>query len=150
LSVEIFSRAEGIVPQPAPVQHSEQQATLAKFAAAVEEHQEPQLLNRSFTELRVGTRLGSAVCTTEIIVIRTVGGDIASTCGGEPMVAVEKSTTACRAPTGSVENTALLGKRYWDGETGIEILVTKAGLGPLAVDRRHLVVKEAKKLPSSD
>ena len=44
LSVEIFSRAEGIVPQPAEDQGSEQQETLQRFATAVEEHQ--RTLNR--------------------------------------------------------------------------------------------------------
>jgi hypothetical protein len=38
LSVEIFSHSEGIIPSPADGQGVEQQQTLERFAAAVEEH----------------------------------------------------------------------------------------------------------------
>ena len=44
----------------------------------------------------------------------------------------------------------LLGKRYVDDESDIEVLCTKAGDGALAVDGRPLVLKTAKPLPSSD
>lgn len=44
----------------------------------------------------------------------------------------------------------LLGKRYTDVATGIEVLCTKAGTGTLSLDGRPLDLKEAKPLPSSD
>lgn len=44
----------------------------------------------------------------------------------------------------------LLGKRYADPETGLELLCSKAGDGPLTVDDRPLGVKAPKALPSSD
>ena len=43
-----------------------------------------------------------------------------------------------------------IGKRYQDQQTGLELLVTKAGKGSLAVGGRVLSLKEAKPLPSSD
>ena len=44
----------------------------------------------------------------------------------------------------------LLGKRYSDGATGLEVLCTKAGEGSLALNGESLLLKEAKPLPSSD
>lgn len=49
-----------------------------------------------------------------------------------------------------LDGNALLGKRYSDEATGIELLCTKGGPGQLACDGRPLVVKAAKPLPSSD
>ena len=45
------------------------------------------------------------------------------------------------------QHEVLLGKRYADEASGIELLCTKPGPGPLAVDGRPLVVKGAKPLP---
>ena len=44
----------------------------------------------------------------------------------------------------------VVGKRYVDDESGIELLGSKAGAGSLAVDGRALRLKEAKPLPASD
>jgi len=44
----------------------------------------------------------------------------------------------------------LLGKRYADGDTGLELLCTKAGEGSLSLGGTPLALKEAKPLPSSD
>jgi len=43
-----------------------------------------------------------------------------------------------------------LGKRYSDPQSGIEVLVSKAGIGPLSWDGRELVQAQAKQLPASD
>ncbi|MET0954063.1 MAG: hypothetical protein ABWX57_12285 [Aeromicrobium sp.] len=45
---------------------------------------------------------------------------------------------------------SLLGKRYVDPDSGLELLCTKAGEGTLRVDGAALGVKQAKNLPSSD
>jgi hypothetical protein len=45
---------------------------------------------------------------------------------------------------------SLIGKRFADPESGLELLVTKAGTGTLAIDGVALPLKEAKPLPSSD
>ena len=43
-----------------------------------------------------------------------------------------------------------VGKRFADEESGLEVLVTKAGEGSLAIDGVALPMKGAKPLPSSD
>jgi hypothetical protein len=45
---------------------------------------------------------------------------------------------------------SLIGKRFADPESGLELLVTKAGEGSLAVNGVTVPLKEAKPLPSSD
>ncbi|WP_231611754.1 hypothetical protein [Rhodococcus sp. CX] len=45
---------------------------------------------------------------------------------------------------------AVMGKRYVDEASGLEVLCTKAGQGRLALDGTALVLKAAKPLPSSD
>ncbi len=44
----------------------------------------------------------------------------------------------------------LLGKRYSDEASGVEILCVKPGAGSLGIDGRLLELKTAKALPSSD
>jgi hypothetical protein len=44
----------------------------------------------------------------------------------------------------------LLGKRYADPESGLEVLCTKAGTGLLTLGDAPLRVKDARPLPSSD
>jgi hypothetical protein len=58
----------------------------------------------------------------------------------------EGTETAGEAGTAGI----LLGKRYADETTGLEVLCTKPGAGPLAVDGRELQVKGPKPLPASD
>jgi hypothetical protein len=45
---------------------------------------------------------------------------------------------------------SLIGKRFADPESGLELLVTKEGEGALAVDGIAIPLKEAKPLPASD
>jgi hypothetical protein len=45
---------------------------------------------------------------------------------------------------------SLIGKRFAQPDDGVELLVTKAGAGTLAVDGVPLPLKTAKPLPSSD
>jgi hypothetical protein len=71
-------------------------------------------------------------------------------CGG---VAVLPQADAS-PPTGGISadhaGGVLVGKRYTDETTGIEVLGAKAGKGSLAIDGRPLTLKEAKPLPASD
>ena len=48
------------------------------------------------------------------------------------------------------EGPTLVGKRYVDDQTGVELLCIKAGDGALYVNGERLELKEAKPLPSSD
>jgi hypothetical protein len=100
-------------------------------------------------KLTPGTRLKSAVCNTEVVVVRVpAAGTI--TCGGAAMVPIadERPDNAVIDPDSA--GGSLIGKRYFDGASGLEMLCTKAGVGSLAIDGRALELREAKPLPSSD
>ena len=100
-------------------------------------------------ELKAGARLKSAVCTTEVIVVKTPAGNVDVTCGGVAMVAatetVERGSPKPEAATGTA-----LGKRYVNSDETLEILCTKAGEGALGIADTLLSLKEAKPLPASD
>lgn len=101
-------------------------------------------------ELKVGARLRSQVCDTEIIVVRPPDAPIDLTCGGHAMVAVAASTPSGLAPRDGLDGGSQLGKRYTAPNTGIEVLVTKSGTGSLAVGSEPMAPKDAKPLPASD
>lgn len=96
-----------------------------------------------------GVRLRSAVSDAEIVVVRPAGGDLVLTCGGVPMVGVDETPAPGAAPVGKI-SPVQLGKRYFDEATGLEVLCSRGGDGPLAVDDRPLQLRGAKALPSSD
>ena len=100
--------------------------------------------------LKPGLRLRSAVCSTEVMVIRAPGLDAELACGGVPMVGLTETapTTAAILP-GHGEGT-LVGKRYVDARDAVEVLCTRGGEGSLALDSTAMSVKQAKALPSSD
>lgn len=99
-------------------------------------------------ELQVGARLYSVVCSTEVVVVKAGGTPVDLRCGGLPLV---ETPTAEKVPL--VEERGeptLLGKRYVDDGTGIELLAVKPGDGALSVEGRPMVLKGAKPLPASD
>ena len=100
--------------------------------------------------LKPGTRLFSAVCTTEMIAVKAPAGEVELTIGGAPPV----SSAADREAGGSVADGhgggASMGKRYVDDAETIELLCTKPGDGIPALDGEVLQLKEAKALPASD
>ena len=96
-------------------------------------------------QLKAGMRLRSAVCTTEVIVVKGTG-DVDLRCGGQPMGGMDvASTPGAEVPAGEG---SLLGKRYATDD--IELLCTKPGPGSLAIGEEPLALKGAKALPSSD
>lgn len=99
-------------------------------------------------QLKPGTRIRSAVCDTEVMVIAAPSGDVDVTCGGAPMISLEDE------PGGTLSEDAAegtqLGKRYVNEAGSVEVLCTKPGEGSLSVDGVALTVKGAKPLPSSD
>ena len=101
-------------------------------------------------QLNAGTRLESATCDTQVVVVRAPGGDadVDLRCGGAPMRPLDSGGERA-APTGDGEPT-LMGKRYADEELGLEVLCTQPGDGSLSVGDEPLLVKGAKPLPSSD
>lgn len=96
--------------------------------------------------MKAGTKLKSAVCDTEVMVIRAGEGVVA--CGGAPM-AEEKPADGGK-PDPEFSGGTLLGKRYVDAADTIELLCVKPGDGALSLDGAALTTKDAKPLPSSD
>ncbi len=101
-------------------------------------------------ELKAGTRLKSAVCDTEIMVITAPAGDVDLACGGAPMIGMDQTRAEGAGPDGSACEGTQLGKRYTNEAGDLELLCTKPGQGSLAAGGAPLVLKEAKPLPSSD
>jgi hypothetical protein len=96
--------------------------------------------------MKPGTRLKSAVCDTEVMVIRC--GEGAIQCGGVSMA--ETKPAVAESPSADHANGSLMGKRYVDAAGAFELLCVKPGKGSLAVDGAALTVKDAKPLPASD
>jgi hypothetical protein len=101
-------------------------------------------------EYRAGTRLKSAVCTTEVIVVKSPKGSGVVLCGGSPMLDVREEPAIGGAPVPDAMDGTQLGKRYVDEQAGLEVLCTKQGDGSLALDDRPLEIQGAKALPPSD
>ena len=96
--------------------------------------------------MKAGTKLKSAVCDAEVMVIR--GGDAVVECGGAPMV--EKPPAQRGALDPRFAGGSKIGKRYVDAAGTVELLCVKAGQGSLSIGGTALQVKDAKPLPSSD
>jgi hypothetical protein len=99
-------------------------------------------------ELKPGARLRSAVCSTEVVVVRAAPVELR--CGGRPMVMAEGAGRGDTVRDEAPAQGTLLGKRYADPESGLEVLCTKAGTGLLTLGDAPLLVKDARPLPSSD
>lgn len=100
-------------------------------------------------ELKPGSRWRSDVCDTEVVVVRPANTTVTLECGGSPMLPIA-ATRSSNAPAADRSGGTLVGKRYADAETGIEVLGSKAGQGSLSLDGRLLLPKEPKPLPASD
>lgn len=97
--------------------------------------------------LAAGTRLKSAVCTTEIMVIAAPDGNVELCCGGTPMT---DSGSNGGAMNPDFADGSAIGKRYVNEDGSLEVLCVKAGDGSLSVGSDALRVKDAKKLPKTD
>jgi hypothetical protein len=98
--------------------------------------------------LTAGLRLRSQVCDTECIVVRA-GRATDLRCGGHPMIPFGETPDDSLATDPRHAGGTQLGKRYVDAD-GLEILVTKAGVGTLSIGSVPLEIKAAKALPASD
>jgi hypothetical protein len=101
-------------------------------------------------EIKPGSRWKSAVCDAQLVVVRPpkIAGELQ--CGGTAVIDLADPATPNGAVSPDHGNGVLIGKRYVDDVSGIEVLGAKAGAGSLAYDGRPLVLKEAKPLPASD
>ena len=97
--------------------------------------------------MKTGTRLASAVCDTEVMVVR--GADVELVCGGVPMIEPggERGT---RAPADGHSSGTQLGKRYTHEASGLQVLCIRPGAGTLSVGDVPLAQVASKQLPSSD
>jgi hypothetical protein len=96
--------------------------------------------------MKPGIKLKSAVCDTEVMVIR--GSGVTVDCGGAAMAAERPAQRGAPAPAFAAGTQ--IGKRYVDAAGAIELLCVKSGAGSLSIAGAALTTKEAKPLPSSD
>jgi hypothetical protein len=82
------------------------------------------------------------------MVVRGTDDSSLLTCRGVTMTE-EPVSTVTHTDTDEAP-TILVGKRYVDEATGVELLCVKAGAGPLEFAGNRLTLKSAKPLPSSD
>lgn len=95
-----------------------------------------------------GIKLSSAVCATQIMVLRAPKEAIEISCGGAVMMQTNEIGDGELDPEHA--GGTLAGKRYVDTEETMEFLCTRAGEGSLVVNGKALIVKQPKALPSSD
>ncbi len=97
--------------------------------------------------MKTGTRLASAVCDTEVMVVR--GADVELACGGAPMgePGADKDPGAL---SDGLSGGTTLGKRYTHEESGLQVLCVKPGAGTLTVGGVPMEQVASKQLPSSD
>ena len=101
--------------------------------------------------LKVGTRLRTPTSTAEFIVVKAAASDGELQCAGAAMTSEDVSNDdVSNEGSGNGGAPILLGKRYTDAESGLELLATKPGAGPLLFDGRELGIKSAATLPASD
>lgn len=112
--------------------------------------------NADTMELKPGSRWRSAVCDTEVVVVRPpdrpvtfrIGGAEALSAGaGQPAGA---GPPASPGPDAALADGTLLGKRYADQVTGLQVLCTRSGSGTITVDGRRATVVAPRRLPASD
>jgi hypothetical protein len=113
-------------------------------------HRSRRFEERGMAQLKTGSRLRSAVCATQVMVVAAPEGEVEVTCGGTPMIDVAAEPPAGGSVSPDAAKGTALGKRYVSQAGDLELLCTKPGEGSLAVDGALLALKEAKPLPSSD
>jgi hypothetical protein len=96
--------------------------------------------------MKAGTKLKSAVCDTEVMVIRAA--DAVVECGGVPMA--DERPAERKAVNPAFAEGTKIGKRYVNDAGSIELLCVKAGQGSLSIAGQALKIKDAKPLPASD
>jgi hypothetical protein len=100
--------------------------------------------------LKAGTRLRSAVCSAEVMVVGAPKEEVEISCGGAPLIALDAEPPAGCSLSPEASGGSQIGKRYVNEAGDLELLCTKPGQGALAVNGALLTVKGAKPLPSSD
>ena len=99
-------------------------------------------------QFNAGTRIKSAVCSSELMVIAAPKSDIDLRCGGAAVI--DMGADAAGEIDPQFKDGCALGKRYVSENGDVELLCTKPGEGSLSIGDVGLTIKEAKPLPSSD
>jgi hypothetical protein len=101
-------------------------------------------------QLTLGARLRSAVDDTQVIVVRAPANPVDITCGGHPLLPIDAEVRSGTAVAPGHDGGTILGKRYVDADSDLELLCTKGGGAALFRGNIPLVIKAAKALPASD
>jgi hypothetical protein len=101
------------------------------------------------TALKAGARFKSAVCDTQVMVVKAPAGEHELRCGGADVIAPAAAGSGAQ-PDPALAGGSLIGKRYVNADESLELLCTKGGAGTLSLNGTALEVKQAKQLPSSD
>jgi hypothetical protein len=107
-------------------------------------------------DLKPGSRWRSAVCDTEVVVVRAPADPVTFRIGGAgvfPADASQDRPSRDREgarPDAALAGGTLLGKRYTDEATGLQVLCVKPGDGTITVDGRPAAVMTPRPLPASD
>lgn len=99
--------------------------------------------------IKIGTRLESQVCDTQVIVVAASESLGELRCGGVEMVVIGATKRSGAVLAEAYADPVTLGKRYVTDD-GAEVLVTKPGRGALSIGAEVLRPKESKALPASD
>jgi len=100
--------------------------------------------------LKAGTRLKSAVCNTEVMIVAAPKDDVDLACGGAPMLDMAADKPGGASVSDDAKEGTQIGKRYVNEAGDLEVLCTKPGEGSLTGGGAALAIKGAKPLPSSD
>jgi hypothetical protein len=100
-------------------------------------------------DLKPGTRLRSAVDSTEVVVVRAPNTAVDISCGGHLMTDIDAPASSSE-PDPAWSGGTLLGKRYGRVDLDIEVLCTRPGTGSLGIDGQPLEAAQSKPLPASD
>jgi hypothetical protein len=101
-------------------------------------------------ELKPGSRWQSAVCDTEVVVVRPPASPVAFHIGGAGALPAGAGQPTKTGPDAALADGTLLGKRYADEATGLQLLCTRPGIGTITIDGRKVTVVAPRQMPASD
>lgn len=101
-------------------------------------------------QLKPGSRWKSAVCDAQMVIVRPPVSSGELQCGGVAVLPLTDEAAASGNIDPAHADGVLIGKRYTDLTSGLEVLGAKPGQGSLAFNGVPLTLKEAKPLPASD
>jgi len=107
-------------------------------------------LSMETIELKPGSRWRSAVCESEVVVVRAPARPVTLCIGGSPVLTAGAARPAGLRLEEALAGGTTLGKRYADDVSGLEVLCIRSGAGTITVDGRPAELRAPKQLPASD